>query len=252
MLNNKSKIDLFYFPTYVSTSYNINISKHFVNNNGMLIQFDKNIVKERKFIFCSLEWISKFPQECEILIARSKGSRFDRETAATMTVIDNQVINLSNNNNDSNNGNNKKIAGDMQIAKVSGFNNSKIDVRMVTNSEIGYWNEIFEYCQKGKELVLNTYNKSDINIINQEYNCKCSLKAFKNGVNLLYNDKIFQHWCMKWNSKMIMTQKDFVDIQIQSPIMKQLIKNDDFARSYSDQLRHKFSKGRSTKQFKLV
>ena len=77
---------------------------------------------------------------------------------------------------------------------------------------------------------------------------RCSLKTFENGVNLLYNDKIFQDWCNKWNSTLI--QKDFVNIQTQSTIMKQLIKAHNFPSRYSTQLMDKVSKGTVTKEYK--
>ena len=43
-LKNQNKIDAFYFPTYISTSYNKFVSKEFAQNNGMLMQFDSNTI----------------------------------------------------------------------------------------------------------------------------------------------------------------------------------------------------------------
>ena len=41
------------------------------NNDGMIIEIDKKF-KDGKFIYCcDVSWISKFPNECEILFARS-------------------------------------------------------------------------------------------------------------------------------------------------------------------------------------
>ena len=68
-LNNTNKIDWFYLPTCVSCSYNKQVCKEFADHNGVLLQFDLNIIDKNKFkslAFCSLEWISPFPDEYEI------------------------------------------------------------------------------------------------------------------------------------------------------------------------------------------
>lgn len=41
----------------------------FTKGNGMIIQIDPNFKK--KGYCCDVSWISKFPDECEILFARS-------------------------------------------------------------------------------------------------------------------------------------------------------------------------------------
>ena len=78
-----------YFPTYTSTSWNRNVSMAFIQNNvainnnddkknnqnnnsgggGMLIELNKNAVKQ--FACASVDWVSKFTDECEVLIART-------------------------------------------------------------------------------------------------------------------------------------------------------------------------------------
>ena len=64
-----------YFPTFVSTTYDKEISMEFIKNDdkreGMLIEFAKDTVNQ--FVCCNVTWISKFPHECEILIARNDG-----------------------------------------------------------------------------------------------------------------------------------------------------------------------------------
>ena len=67
------------FPTYVSTSWNKQVSLHFMKKNGTLIE-----INDDKFInnvrCSSVDWVSKFPDECEVLIARSdetNATKFD-------------------------------------------------------------------------------------------------------------------------------------------------------------------------------
>eukprot|EP01084_Bolivina_argentea_P075896 137539_1 len=58
-----------YFVTYVSTSWNKEIASAFMKKEGMLIQIDKDF---KEYVYCcDVSWISKFPDECEILFARS-------------------------------------------------------------------------------------------------------------------------------------------------------------------------------------
>ena len=59
-----------WFPTYVSASWDKNVSIDFIDKNGMLIEFDKN--SANRLICCKVDWISRFPDECEILIARTE------------------------------------------------------------------------------------------------------------------------------------------------------------------------------------
>eukprot|EP00484_Ammonia_sp_Unknown_P004364 CAMPEP_0197080152 /NCGR_PEP_ID=MMETSP1384-20130603/213986_1 /TAXON_ID=29189 /ORGANISM="Ammonia sp." /LENGTH=472 /DNA_ID=CAMNT_0042519033 /DNA_START=18 /DNA_END=1436 /DNA_ORIENTATION=- len=61
-----------YFKTYVSTSWRREIAEKFMGgNSGMIIQFDE-AYKNNEWIFCcDVSWISKFPDECEVLFARS-------------------------------------------------------------------------------------------------------------------------------------------------------------------------------------
>eukprot|EP01084_Bolivina_argentea_P152502 266025_1 len=61
-----------YFTTYVSTSWRKEVALTFMNGQGMVIEFDKEY-KDTNSIWCNVSWISKFPDECEILFARSTG-----------------------------------------------------------------------------------------------------------------------------------------------------------------------------------
>eukprot|EP01084_Bolivina_argentea_P184389 318017_1 len=58
-----------YFVTYVSSSWSKGVAESFTNGDGMIIQIDK--VFKEKVHCCDVTWISKFPDECEILFARS-------------------------------------------------------------------------------------------------------------------------------------------------------------------------------------
>ena len=69
-LNQKS-VKRGYFPTYTSASWQKDVALAFMKNEGMLIVIDKNIRQSVNFLCCDVSWISKFPDECEILIARS-------------------------------------------------------------------------------------------------------------------------------------------------------------------------------------
>eukprot|EP01084_Bolivina_argentea_P202728 346325_1 len=61
-----------YFVTYFSTSWNKSIAKRFIgSDNGMIIKIDKEFKNSSSVYCCDVSWISRFPDECEILFARS-------------------------------------------------------------------------------------------------------------------------------------------------------------------------------------
>eukprot|EP01083_Nonionella_stella_P200796 735028_1 len=62
-------IHLACFPTYVSTSWIKEISVTFIGDEGMIIEIDE--LSRKRLKCCDVSWISKFSDECEILIARS-------------------------------------------------------------------------------------------------------------------------------------------------------------------------------------
>ena len=65
-----NKKELISYPnTYISTTYIKDIALIFTENNGMIIELTEDVCDE--FVCCSVEWISKFKDECEILLARS-------------------------------------------------------------------------------------------------------------------------------------------------------------------------------------
>ena len=59
-----------FFATYVSTSWNEEIATTFTNGKGMMIEIDKKYKIRSDVYCCNVSWISKFPDECEILFAR--------------------------------------------------------------------------------------------------------------------------------------------------------------------------------------
>eukprot|EP01084_Bolivina_argentea_P310097 536486_1 len=60
-----------YFITYVSATWMREISEKFANKQGMIIEIDEWFRNDPLTICCDVSWISKFPDECEVLIARS-------------------------------------------------------------------------------------------------------------------------------------------------------------------------------------
>ena len=76
-----------YFVTYVSTSWSKYIASRFMKKEGMMIHFDEAFKDPRHggIICCDVSWISKFPDECEILFARS---RYKGENNFACVVLD--------------------------------------------------------------------------------------------------------------------------------------------------------------------
>eukprot|EP01084_Bolivina_argentea_P304097 525120_1 len=68
---NKKSIKNGYFVTYVSTSWSKDVAKSFMSGDGMMIQINKEFMSNENVICCDVSWISKFPDECEILFVRS-------------------------------------------------------------------------------------------------------------------------------------------------------------------------------------
>ena len=69
----KKVIERGYFVTYVSTSWRKEVSKAFMKDKGMMIHIDEKYRDNNQhgIYCCDVSWISKFPDECEILFARS-------------------------------------------------------------------------------------------------------------------------------------------------------------------------------------
>ena len=67
-----------YFPTYVSTSWRKEVAQHFVQGNeGMIIKIDESYRNDEDVYWCDVSWISKFPDECEILFSRDANQWVD-------------------------------------------------------------------------------------------------------------------------------------------------------------------------------
>ena len=71
----KSEVKSGYFVTYTSASWIKDVALTFMGGDnggkGMMIQFDKEYKADRSVYCCDVSWVSKFPDECEILFARS-------------------------------------------------------------------------------------------------------------------------------------------------------------------------------------
>ena len=63
-----------YFVTYVSTSWQKDVATSFMEDKGLIMEVDESF-KNQRAICCDVSWISKFPDECEVLFARNIGNR---------------------------------------------------------------------------------------------------------------------------------------------------------------------------------
>eukprot|EP01083_Nonionella_stella_P011236 31934_1 len=68
---NKKSVRSGYFVTYTSTTWEKDIAKAFMKGDGMIVSIDKKFKNDRAIKCCDVSWISKFPDECEVLFARS-------------------------------------------------------------------------------------------------------------------------------------------------------------------------------------
>ena len=66
-----------YFVTYVSTSWRREVATGFMVGDGMLIQIDEKFKNDDMILCCDVSWISKFPDECEVLFTRSVNGVWD-------------------------------------------------------------------------------------------------------------------------------------------------------------------------------
>ena len=74
-----------FFVTYVSTSWKKQVSEAFMKGQGMMLHIDAQFRYTGFVICCDVSWISKFPDECEILFARALDSGIDKFSC---TVLD--------------------------------------------------------------------------------------------------------------------------------------------------------------------
>eukprot|EP01084_Bolivina_argentea_P041899 77351_1 len=67
-----------YFVTYMSSSWIKEVATSFMGQqDGMIFNIDKEFKGDKDIICCDVSWISKFPDECEILFARSADGLMD-------------------------------------------------------------------------------------------------------------------------------------------------------------------------------
>eukprot|EP01084_Bolivina_argentea_P273483 465871_1 len=66
---NKKQLHDSYLVTYTSASWKKEVAEAFMKNDGVMIEIDKDY--RNLVACCDVSWISKFPDECEILFARS-------------------------------------------------------------------------------------------------------------------------------------------------------------------------------------
>ena len=208
--SNQLQKNLVYFPTYVSTSYDMQVASHFAQENGMLIQFDETITD---FFCCSLGWISKFRHECEILLARSSrhiGNDKDHlsmsktSNAAMMHVQDVTYVQQRN-----------STSTRLEIVKADNFDENRQSLSRFESSEMSLWNNLFHYLLLSKDKLLDTIG-TQLNIpLGDE---------FSKGITLLYDIDIFKSYQnnIKKNAYLL-TNNDLILMQQSSPILNQFI-----------------------------
>jgi hypothetical protein len=99
-----------YFVTYVSTSWKRNVAEEYmhVKNDievigGMIIEMNRGGCTVGVVRSCDVSWISKFPDECEILIQRGRGlnNRYHFTLGSTFKIKEQkmgfQVVTATNN-----------------------------------------------------------------------------------------------------------------------------------------------------------
>eukprot|EP01084_Bolivina_argentea_P260387 439709_1 len=86
----KKHLSLGYFPTYTSTSWVRDVSQQFMGDKGMIIEIDEKYRSKKFCVCCDVSWISKFPDECEILFARSIHLDLDGYGCFKLSVLDQQ------------------------------------------------------------------------------------------------------------------------------------------------------------------
>ena len=164
----QKKIDICYFPTYISTSYVKDVSMSFMKQNGLLIEMDNNIIN--KFICCNVTWISKFPDECEVLIGRTAAISIDQTyNNATLTIMDQKFED-------------KKLDELQNKSKISLIQH--VSLSMTHNGEKYFFDYAFQSIWN--DFVLNILIDKKKLIEFDSNN-----EQFVNGVNKLYNIEIF-------------------------------------------------------------
>ena len=75
-----------YFPTYTSTTLYKDIAEKFMGKEqGMIIEIHESV--RNRFKCCDVSWISKFPDEHEILISRSNGT-YSKDNKFCIEILD--------------------------------------------------------------------------------------------------------------------------------------------------------------------
>ena len=219
---------LIYRSSYVSTSYNRNTALEFAKHNGMLMEFDSQVTE--KFVCASLEWISKFPDECEILIARStratgigidsndngNNSMLKTGNASMLRICDTQFTAQKRyNNNNNNNGPQCSAKGTLQIVKVSVFDNNNDGLLRFESTEMSLWNNLF------RNILLSKVNL--LNMLKKDLNVKLS-NEFIHGITKLYNSALFKKYLNEISKNdYVLQDKDLIEMQKSDAILKQFI-----------------------------
>ena len=195
----KKRLPLAYFPTYVSSSYVKEVALSFmVHNtaftNGMMMQCNENICKN--FICCSVTWISKFSDECEILIARTVNTT----NAAILSVVDHE--------------HKQKYLNDIyskinyQTVELDSFNLNKKNLILFNIKHVGIWNLLFENI-----FSINNNKLSLSNVTINNNNNAIQNKHYKNGIKIIYNIEKFQEYLKKVDQGYKIMSNDLIKMQ---------------------------------------
>ena len=149
---------------------------------GMVIELNSECVNQ--LICCSVDWISKFPDECEVLIARSLPNNERQANVVQLSVIENKAI--ATNENDSKVNQTKESDDDETKSKDDkcATNLQHVSMRPVqtVNKSLQFdeqtveaWNAIFRYaliheetmkCVETFDMTSQEISKFDMNINN--------------------------------------------------------------------------------------
>lgn len=95
----KKSDNFFKYGTFVSTSWDRQVSLAFIGEKGCLLEIDtySSLYRDQSLVGADVSWISKFPLECEFLIARKP--TFEITDIEFDPILNCQVVTVKNGNN---------------------------------------------------------------------------------------------------------------------------------------------------------
>ena len=221
----------YFMPTFVSCSYDKQVAMSFLKNNGMLVELDSKLINT--LTCCCVEWISKFPEEKEILFARTP---YDEPTI--MTVLDSKLeinglygVEFGDEDPNKNLANHK--FNNIQLVGLSSFKEKHSDIKLFSGYTISKLRNIFLFLFENKNEMIKLANDNE---------------KYVNGINMLYNDKIFVEYKKDFENKIgylptvftwstrdtFITMQDLVCMQQKSQILCTICQNSSLQSSLYD------------------